>query len=137
MQHMVLSGKGLENSATWLKGHMSQPYVGKKLIKKTVQKLTYKDPMSAIEWLDSSYANHPNLEVTGYTTVIDTWAEEEGVNAVGEWLNNHSEHPQYDRLAFDLAKKMWKKNPDAAVKWLNSMSDEDLKAALMKKRPFK
>jgi len=138
MLSRVVDGNGVDDAAAWLKGHMGQPYVDPTLIIETAENLTYKDPESAIEWLDSIHAEHPNLgeSVMGYGRTIKAWSERDGVNAVAEWLNDHRDHPEYDRLAYSLAKNAWKTDPDAAIEWINSMSDEELKARLMKVNPF-
>jgi len=137
MMSQLLDGtKGVEDAAAWLKDHIGQPYVQDKLIWETGEMLARKDGMLAIEWLDSSFAEHPNIRVVGYGAAMHGWIEAEGVNVAAEWLNENSDHPEYDTLAYALAEKVWKTDPDAAIEWINSMSDEDLKAKLMKQKPF-
>jgi len=128
---------GLDNAAAWLNEHMGNSYVNNALLTDVVGMLARRDGSSAIAWLDYSFAQHPNREPRGYATAIDTWTKVEGVSVVGDWLNKNNHHPAYDKLVFAHVKNLIKEDPELAMLWTNTISDEELKSNSIKKILFK
>jgi len=123
---------GLDKSKDWLRGHAGQPYVRSELVARTTKVLIGQhDGAAAIKWLDACKAEHPDMPSQYYDSVITEWSKADGENAVSVWLNNNTNHPQYDRFAYVHAKNVFKKDPEAALAWAHSISDKTLKAKLL------
>lgn len=125
--------EGLDGSAEWLRGHLGQPYVTPAAVSRTLMLLTRQDGgEAAIGWMDESRGEHPDSDAALYDPIISEWSDMDGLETVGVWLNEQGDHPQYDRLAYAYAKKVMKVDPERAIMWAKSISDEELRARLLK-----
>ena len=124
---------GLNGSAEWLRGHLGQPYVTEAAVSRTLQLLTRQDGgEAAVEWMDGSMEEQPNMDPALYAPIIQEWGNIDGLEAVGGWLTDQADHPQYDRLVYTYATMVMRTDPERAVEWAKSISDEELRTELLR-----
>jgi hypothetical protein len=55
------------------------------------------------------------------------------LNVMGDWLNNHREHPLYDRTASQFAFRTEADDPESARRWASTIKDAGLKATTLER----
>jgi hypothetical protein len=90
------------------------------------------DPHKAFQWLESY--NRDNLaagakNTVGYDFLMAAWTQKAGVEPVGQWLGQMTAHPHYDRIAQRYSAVVAAKNPDAALRWAETIKNPTIKAA--------
>ncbi|MGI9244040.1 MAG: hypothetical protein ACR2RV_24800, partial [Verrucomicrobiales bacterium] len=83
-----------------------------------------KAPEDAADWV--SGIEDLDLRSRGMETVVETWARADA-DAAGTWLGQMPASPELDRPVRSYALMVQGRDPEAAMAWANTITDEKLR----------
>ena len=102
----------------------------KKAIQQIAPSLKWTDPERSADLL-LSVAETPEERQQAYSNTISAWAKKDA-NAAGEWLGRQAQGPELDRALQKFATAVAEKDPESAMAWADTVSDESKRAEAVK-----
>jgi hypothetical protein len=113
-------------AARWISELGARDFVGAEAVTNTALKLAESSPTGALDWMRSLDVTDAKGVAKGAGTVMGQWAQVDA-QAAGNWLQQNSSHPFYERLALGYIRTVAGIDRDAARAWADTMRDEELR----------
>ena len=83
------------------------------------------DPQRAAQWAVALPAGA--ARVSSVAAVVDSWLRAGDTAVAAEWLNRQPSHPDYDRAVKQVALTVMSEDPEAAMTWAESITEDRLR----------
>ena len=87
------------------------------------------DPQRAADWA-SRLVEGPD-RAGSVTTVVETWLQSGDLGEAAEWLNSQPSHPDFDQAVTKVAIATLQVDPETAMTWADSITDDNLRNTTM------
>lgn len=122
------------DTATWLRPHVGQPYLDRRIIAETVGPHAQQNPQETFRWLEevnTTLLRGGETSTVGYRVLLDAWKAKEGAPVVETWLQTQASHPHYDHMAWQWAALVVEQDPSKALTWANTIKDSKIKQQVL------
>jgi hypothetical protein len=121
-----------ERFAEWMNGFAGKPYVGEAAVEEVADRLAERNPVRALEWIESFTQASPQLGGRATSEAMRTFAERDARGAAG-WLDTNRDSSHYTEALVGFFEGQRNKVDDATIdKWLATVGDDSQRANLAK-----
>jgi hypothetical protein len=114
-----------EKAAAWVEKHLAEPWLGEsEIVESTAYAFAQRDPQGAMEW-----ATKTGLE-SATITALGAWCEKDFA-AASEWLSANPQNPAFAQSATVLLGHLHRSDPDAALTWIQSLPESEVRSKLL------
>ncbi len=131
----TIVGRLTQKSRTWddaaefLKQHAGDGFTGAAELSAFTGRVAPTEPGKCLELLSAVCNTSPAIAAQADTLITQTveHSAEGSLDILGTWLNAHREHPLYDRVVQQFARRTQAEDSEAALRWAETIKDQTLR----------
>lgn len=112
-----LQSANFDTGVAWVRKHADGPWRSDHIIGEVADRLTSKDPMAAIEWLENVSVSPKDGAYPGLDKVVAKWAQKDAAS-LESWLSQPGGAALQQQAVAHYAQRLSETNPEAAKAWL-------------------